>query len=203
MMTDQNQIDENPEVVETERRKKRTTVKYSLIALFMFGFGFALSPMYTLFCQLAGLNGRTVNAKNAQVDVSIDTSRDIKVRFITTTHSDLPWEFEANETWITVHPGEVNKATFRVKNNAKTAITGQAIPSLAPTVAASHFIKTECFCFDTQTLQPGEVADMPLQFYIDPNVPDYIGSVFLTYQFFNTEKKQISTSTTASLGIYK
>lgn len=187
--------------VEVEGNKKRTTVKYSLIALFMFGFGFALAPMYTLFCQVTGLNGRTVNAENEVIDVEVDMSREIKVRFITTTHTDLPWEFEANETWMTVHPGEIGKATFRVKNNGKKAITGQAIPSLAPTVAASHFHKTECFCFDTQTLQAGEEADMPLQFIISPDIPDNVSSVFLTYQFFNTEKKRVSTSTTASLNL--
>ncbi len=187
--------------VKSEGINKKTTIKYSLIALFMFGFGFALSPMYTLFCSVTGLNGRTVNAENQKVNVEVDLSREIKVRFITTTHTDLPWEFEANETWITVHPGELNKATFRVKNNGKTAITGQAIPSLAPTIAANHFIKTECFCFDTQTLEAGEVANMPLQFYIEPEIPDYVGSVFLTYQFFNTKKKQVSTSTTASLNL--
>lgn len=184
-----------------EVKKKRTTVKYSLIALFMFGFGFALSPMYTLFCEVVGLNGRTVNAENEVIDVEIDKSREIKVRFITTTHTDLPWEFEANETWMTVHPGEVGKATFKVKNNGNTAITGQAIPSLAPTEAASYFNKTECFCFDTQTLQVGEVADMPLQFIISPGISENISSVYLTYQFFNTDKKQVSTSTTASLNL--
>ena len=192
------ELNENLSTV-VEGKKKRTTIKYFLIALFMFGFGFALSPMYTLFCQVTGLNGRTVNAENEVLNVEVDMSREIKVRFITTTHTDLPWEFEANETWITVHPGEIGKATFRVKNNGKEAVTGQAIPSLAPTLAASYFHKTECFCFDTQTLQAGEVANMPLQFIISPDIPKSVGSVFLTYQFLNTDIKRVSTSTTALL----
>ena len=195
-MTEQN---ENLAVTTLESKKKKTVLQYSLIALFMFGFGFALSPLYTLFCQTLGLNGRTVNAENEVNNVEVDLSREIKVRFITTTHTDLPWEFEANETWVTVHPGETNIATFKVTNRGNTTITGQAIPSLAPTLAASYFIKTECFCFDTQTLQAGEVAEMPLQFYIEPDIPDSVGEVFLTYQFFNTDKKQVSTSTTALL----
>lgn len=189
------------DVSNIEVRKKRTTIKFSLIALFMFGFGFALSPLYTLFCEVTGLNGRTVNAENKVIDVAIDTSRVVNVRFITTTHSDLPWQFEANSKLVKVHPGEIGKATFRVVNNSKQAITGQAIPSLAPTVAASHFNKTECFCFNQQTLQAGEVADMPLQFIISPDIPEEVGTVFLTYQFFNTEKKQVSTSTTALLDL--
>jgi len=182
-----------------EGKKKSSVIKYSLIALFMFGFGFALSPMYTLFCSLTGLNGRTVNAENEVVDFEVDMSREINVRFLTTTQTDLPWDFEANDILVTVHPGEIGRATFRVKNNGKKAITGQAIPSLAPTVAANSFHKTECFCFSTQTLQPGEVVDMPLQFYISPDIPKNVSSVYLSYQFFNTEKKQVSTSTTASL----
>ncbi len=197
-MTEKNDADKKSTL---ESNKKRTLVKYSFIALFMFGFGFALSPIYTLICDVTGINGRTTNAENKVLDIPLDTSREIKVRFITVTHTDLPWEFEANETWMTVHPGETGMATFRVKNNAKTAITGQAIPSLAPSTAATHFNKTECFCFDTQTLQPGEVVDMPLQFVISPDIPEEIGSVFLTYTFFNTDKKRVSSSTTASLNL--
>lgn len=178
---------------------KRSTFKLFIVALLMFGFGFALAPLYTLFCAATGLNGKTVNAQNEIIDVKVDKSRDISVRFSTSVHTDLPWQFDANEKKMTVHPGEMAGATFHVVNNAKKTITGQAIPSLAPTYAAAYFHKTECFCFSQQTLTAGEVVDMPLKFYISPDIPKEVKSVVLTYEFFNTNRKQVSTSTTASL----
>jgi len=178
---------------------KKSTIKYSIIALLMFGFGFALSPLYTLFCSVTGINGKTINAKNEVVNVDVDISREIKVRFTTSVHTDLPWQFKANDKLMTVHPGEIGKATFHVVNKSNKVVTGQAIPSLAPTYAAAYFHKTECFCFSQQTLQPGEIVDMPLQFYISPDIPKDVKAVVLTYEFFNTHKKQVSTSTTASL----
>lgn len=170
-------------------KNKRSSFKLWAVALAMFGFGFALSPMYTLFCQVLGLNGRTVNAESQVLDYKVDESRLIKVKFVTTTQSDLPWDFKPLDKEVRVHPGELGKASFHVKNRSAEEIVGQAIPSLAPTVAASHFNKTECFCFEQQTLAAGEEAEMPLQFVISPDLPKEVGTVFLTYQFFNANRK--------------
>jgi len=170
-------------------KNKRSSFKLWLVALAMFGFGFALSPMYSLFCQALGLNGRTVNAQSQVFDYKVDESRLIKVKFVTTTQSNLPWDFKPLNKELLVHPGELGKASFYIKNRSTEEITGQAIPSLAPTIAASHFNKTECFCFEQQTLAAGEEAEMPLQFVISPDLPQEVGTVFLTYQFFNASRK--------------
>jgi cytochrome c oxidase assembly protein subunit 11 len=159
-----------------------------LVTVVMFGFGFALVPIYSVFCKITGLNGKTgrVDAQQVQA-MHVDESRWVTVEFTTSVNQGMPWEFRARQTRIRVHPGAINKVVFHVRNTADEAITGQAIPSLVPGLAAAHFKKLECFCFDRQTLKAGEEKDMPVRFVVEPELARDVETVTLAYTFFNVD----------------
>ena len=165
--------------------------KLVMIPVLMFGFGFALVPLYDVFCEITGLNGKTGRVEAAQVDQKqVDTSRTIKVKFLANTGNGLRWTFEPVVTDMEIHPGQVYEAMYRVSNKTNKATVGQAVPSVSPNQASLHFNKTECFCFTNQELAPGETRDMPLRFVINHAIPEEILEVTLSYTFFNVEKKQ-------------
>ena len=149
-----------------------------------FAFGFLLVPLYDVICEATGLNGKTRGAAVAMADTRVDTSRTVQVQFISTTMPGMPWEFSAAEPRVTVHPGEIATVSFRVRNMTSSTITGQAIPSVSPGKAASHLQKLDCFCFQKQTLAPGEVRDMPVSFIVDSRLPDDVSALTLSYSFF-------------------
>ncbi len=159
--------------------------KLLIIACMMFGFGFALVPFYKKICDVTGINNvlKADKVSNTQVDAG----RWLTVQFDTNLRSDLPWSFSAAEKSIRIHPGELAQVTFEVRNNSGRAITGQAIPSYGPQLAARYFKKLECFCFRQQTLQPGEVRRMPVVFVIEKDLPQDVNVVTLSYSFFEVE----------------
>ncbi len=156
----------------------------------MFGFGFALVPLYDVFCDITGLNGKTGRVEAAEIDASsrVDESRTIAVRFITSTNSGLPWSFEAIDKKMEVHPGQVYEAMFRVRSASDKVTLGQAVPSVSPGLAAKYFNKTECFCFTQQELAARETRDMPVQFVIGTGISEDIEEVTLSYTFFSLDK---------------
>ena len=152
----------------------------------MFGFGYLLVPLYDVLCDITGLNGKSENITQAQsVDFITDESRLITVEFITNLNQGLSWDFKPEVTKLQVHPGKAYQTNFSIRNNSNRIITGQAIPSVAPFAAANHFVKTECFCFDNQTLQVGESLDMPVVFVINPELPERVKTITLSYTFFD------------------
>ena len=157
--------------------------KLMLISLAMFGFGFALVPLYEKVCQVTGirniLRADHVVAKNTQ----IDTSRKISIEFDSNTHA-LPWTFRPLLGHMDVHPGELQQVEYEIRNNENRPMTGQAIPSYAPQHAGGYFKKIACFCFEQQTLQPGEVRRMPITFVVDPDLPKDVPSIALSFTFF-------------------
>jgi cytochrome c oxidase assembly protein subunit 11 len=159
----------------------RLVVKLVGIVLGMFAFGFALVPLYDVFCDITGINGKTNETAASYEAVEIDDSRMITVQFITKTMTGMPWKFEAKTETVQVHPGELNTVEFYVRNPAQRDIVGQAIPSVSPGTAALYLNKTECFCFNNQPLPSGQEAVMPMQFYIDPQLPEDIN--FFTVQY--------------------
>ena len=164
----------------------KTAARLSLIVVGMFGFGFALVPLYDLFCEITGLGGRTGGPYVYDAaEASVDKSRLIKVNFVTNTNDGMPWAFWSDKGGMRVHPGDLKEATFYVKNTTDRPMVGQAIPSVVPLRAAEHFHKTECFCFQQQILQPGEEMAMPLRFVIGPELPPNIQSVSLSYALFD------------------
>ena len=131
----------------------------------MFGFGFAMVPFYRALCEAVGLNAW--RSPTSWSNTQVDATRTLTVEFDTNLRNDLPWTFTPVEKSVRIHPGALTQVTFEIRNNSDQPVTGQAIPSYGPQVAARHFRKLECFCFTQQTLAPGEVRRMPVAFVID------------------------------------
>jgi len=163
----------------------KTVAKLVMVVVGMFGFGFALVPLYEVFCDITGINGKTSNEAAVYESVEIDESRTITVDFITRTNTGMPWEFSVQTSRVEVHPGEMSEVMFYVKNPVKRDIVAQAIPSVSPGTAALYVNKTECFCFRHQPLKAGEEALMPMTFYIDPQLPDNISFFTLQYTLYD------------------
>ena len=185
---------------EIKKANRRTTRKSVLIVIVMFGFGFALIPLYSVICDVFGLNGRFIDLKKteqseyvANVERRIDTSRKIRIEFLTTLNQNLNWEFRAEQYTIDVHPGKVNEVMFYAKNLTNRKVVAQAVPSVSPGNAAKYFSKMECFCFSNQTFEPGEERNMPLRFYVDPNLPKKVKTISLGYTFFDINRKVAQT----------
>jgi len=168
-----------------EQVNRRTGKKLFIVAVLMFGFGYAMIPLYSVLCKVTGINGKTVSVAEVPSDLKVDTSRTVIVEFTGLASSGLPWTFNPAQNEITVHPGEVKTVNYIVRNNAAGTITGQAVPSVAPNRSARHFKKLECFCFTSQTLAAGERKEMPVRFYIDRKLPKDVDRVTLSYTFFN------------------
>ena len=163
--------------------------KLTLVPLFMFGFGFALIPLYDVFCEITGLNGKTGRVEAADIDASlIDKSRTIEVRFLANTNTGLQWSFEPLVKKMEVHPGQIYEAMYRVRSTTANKTTGQAVPSVSPGLAAEHFNKTECFCFSKQDLEGYETRDMPLRFIVGTDISDKIEQITLSYTFFSIDQ---------------
>ncbi|GAB4512029.1 MAG: cytochrome c oxidase assembly protein [Sulfuricaulis sp.] len=167
---------------------RRLAIKLALVTVAMFGFGYALSPMYDLMCKAFGLNGKTGRIEEQAAAQPVDKSRTVTVEFTGLATSGLPWEFKPMVKKMEVHPGQTMEAKYLVRNLAQEEITGQAIPSVAPGISAAHFKKIECFCFTQQTLKPGETREMPVRFVVDTGLDKDVQTITLSYSFFNTNK---------------
>ena len=167
---------------------KKVVKRLGIAAVVMFGFGFALVPLYDVFCDITGLNGKTGRMEQEEaLSQQVDEDRLVTVEFLATVHSDLPWEFKPMVRKIKVHPGEITEVNYYARNKTDNLVAGQAVPSVAPGLAAKYFNKTECFCFTRQTLAPGEAKEMPLRFIVDPALPENVRTVSLSYTFYQTE----------------
>jgi len=161
-------------------------LRLGVFAVAMFGFGFALVPLYDVFCEITGFGGRT-NGQAASVAYERpDYSREIRVEFVTTVNSYAPFKLAADVDSMTVTPGKMYYATFTAENMANRTKVGQAVPSVAPVAASKHFKKIECFCFENQEFAGNESRALPLQFIVDPDLPEYVDTITLQYTFFDT-----------------
>jgi len=158
-----------------------------IIVIGMFCFGFALVPLYNVFCKVTGINGKTGDQVTLSSTLREDVTRKISIEFTTMLNESMPWEFRPLQESVEVHPGKPTRVEFMAKNTTGRTMTGQAIPSVAPGLAAQYMHKTECFCFSQQTLAAGEEKLMPVIFYIDPEIPDDIHQLTLSYTFFVTQ----------------
>lgn len=150
-------------------------------------FAFALVPLYDVLCKVTGLNGKTENSA-AFAHPKLDSSRWVTVEFTATVMPGLGWNFSPKQPSIKVHPGQIETVLFLAKNNTNEEVTGQAIPSVSPSLASLYFKKIECFCFQRQSLRGGETKEMPLRFYVSPDLPQDVQEVTLSYAFFNAVK---------------
>ena len=192
---------------------RKLLIKLLAVVALAFAFGFALVPLYDVFCLATGLNGKTAGAKPASVGVGglsqpataattstpsrIDGSRIVTVEFTGTVMPGLPWEMVPLTTSLDLHPGELHQARFRVHNLSDKPIVGQAVPSVSPGLAAQHFEKLDCFCFAQQTLAPGETKELPLTFIVKPEIDRDIRTITLAYAFFIVPDSKSTAGTLA------
>ena len=181
----QNKLSKQAQVDAKDASVKKTVKKLMLIVFAMFGFGFAMVPLYDVFCDITGLNGKTSNVAASYKAASIDTERTITVQFLTRTAKGIPWRFEPMINEVKVHPGERKIVKFYAKNESESDIVGQAVPSVSPGRAAIYFQKIECFCFNNQPLKASEDVEMGLQFYIDLDLPDDVSTITLSYTLYD------------------
>ncbi|WP_298440667.1 cytochrome c oxidase assembly protein [uncultured Ferrimonas sp.] len=163
---------------------KRLVSTLLLVVVGMFGFGFALVPLYDVFCEITGINGKT-NTSAVQAANVVDVQRTVTVEFVTYVRNDMPWQFEPVVERMQVHPGETTQVAFRATNLSGNDTIGQAIPSVSPGQGALYFSKIECFCFNHQPLPAGETAEMGLVFFVDPELPESIQTLTLSYTLYN------------------
>jgi cytochrome c oxidase assembly protein subunit 11 len=168
---------------DTTESNRQTLRRLMVVVVMMFGFGYALVPMYEKICEVAGirnvLSPDEVTPRNTQVDYG----RKIGMEFDANVQR-LGWTFKPVETYKDIHPGEVAQVVYEIRNTTGRQVTGQAIPSYGPAEAAKYFKKIECFCFQQQTLGPGETRRMPVVFVIDPALPKSVNTITLSYTFF-------------------
>lgn len=177
---------------------RRLAWQLALGALLMAGFGYLLVPIYRVFCEYTGFNGTTARIDLGQAATQgIDRTRWVTVEFAANTSADLPWDFRPEVASLRVHPGEMVVAKFEARNRGNREIVGQAVPSVTPGRAASHFRKIECFCFSRQPLAPGQALVLPVQFQVDSDLPPGIATLTLSYTFFELPGSRV----TAAIGI--
>jgi cytochrome c oxidase assembly protein subunit 11 len=178
-------------VAQQERQQSnlRLGIRLGWVALFFVGFGFAMVPMYDAFCKLTGLNGKT-NTVPAVMDqnTQVDFSRKVNVEFLSQTMPGVGLQFKPEQFAIKVHPGEITHMNYTVTNTSGRVFVGQAVPSITPAAATQYFEKLECFCFTQQTFQPGETRTMPVVFVVNPKMDRDLGTVTLSYAFFEAPK---------------
>jgi cytochrome c oxidase assembly protein subunit 11 len=173
---------------------RRLLGKLLVVVVLMFGFGYALVPMYRAICEALGVNvltlseERSVNwAGRKAVNTQVDASRTITVEF--DANSRGPWDFKPAVRSLQVHPGEMTTVMYEFRNVQNRTMAAQAIPSYAPMQAQPHFNKLECFCFNEYTLAAGEARTWPVVFVIDPKLPRDVTTITLSYTFFEVGGK--------------
>lgn len=166
------------------RLNRQMLGKLLVIAVMMFGFGYALVPIYKKICEITGIN--LLTPKDVTVEdignTQVDKTRTITIEFDATAQG--PWRFRPTVSSMQVHPGEMAQVVYEVVNTQARSIDAQAIPSYAPQQASAHFKKMECFCFKQQTMGPNEAKQMPVVFFIDPALPKDVKTITLSYTFF-------------------
>ncbi len=178
--------------------------KLSVIAVAMFGFGYALIPLYKAACAALGINVLSVQERITQgvgergpLNTQVDRSRLITVEFDANARG--PWDFKPAKRSVQVHPGELTTVMYEFRNIQNRTMAAQAIPSYAPKQATAHFNKLECFCFNEYTLKPGESREWPVAFVIDPKLPKDVTTITLSYTFFEVGGKVPAAPTAAAV----
>lgn len=166
---------------EVQEANRATLQKLLLIVPVMLLFCASLVPLYRQICEVLGVTATRAVVSNTQVD----SSRLVKVEFDASLNRNFAWKFTPVDPRIEIHPGAVVTVNYRVTNTTGRASTGRAVPSFSPAEAGLYINKVECFCFSNQTLQAGETRDMPVTFFIDPKMPSTIGSIAVSYTFFD------------------
>jgi cytochrome c oxidase assembly protein subunit 11 len=168
--------------------------KLLVIIALMFGFGYAMVPMYKHICAALGINVLSLSEQQApgalasrKVNTQVDLGRSVTIEFDANARG--PWDFKSEVRSVRVHPGEVTTVMYEFRNRQDRTMSAQAIPSYAPKQATSYFNKLECFCFSEHKLKPGESKRWPVVFVIDPKLPKDVSTITLSYTFFEVGGK--------------
>ena len=165
-----------------------------LVAAAMFGFGYALVPIYDVLCEWKWIErDRPDDIKKVpEVAYKVDMSREITIEFMTTLNESTPMVFRAEKKQIKVHPGEYHTVNFYAENKTDKAMLARAIASFSPAITSSYFEKIQCFCFSEQTFKPKEAKTMPMRFVINPELPEQFKTITLSYTFFDNTEKSVN-----------
>lgn len=166
-------------------QNRRTVIQLLVAAAGAFGFAFLLVPLYDVLCDITGLNGKT-NSAPVDVAMQVQEDRRVEVQFMLSTRGQ--WEFNAPVMRMEVQPGKMYSADFFATNLTDHPQLAQAIPSVAPGIAAKYFIKTECFCFNQQHFAANERKEMPVRFIVDPDLPADVETITLAYTFYSIDR---------------
>ena len=164
---------------------KKTIRNLLGIVVGMFAFGWLLVPIYDVFCEITGLNGKVTGPSFLSESSKAMEQREVLIQFMTHNNESMPWTFESEEVQMRIMTGSQQEAIFVFKNTTDREMIGQVIPSVSPGRGAEYFHKTECFCFERQTLAAGERIELPVRFIVDPALPKEIGSLSLGYTLFD------------------
>lgn len=175
-----------------EQKNRKLVRKLVFIVLGMFGFGYALVPLYDVFCDAFGILGKTDNEAVAEQVYEIDSKREISIEFITSLNESAPMEFHTETKKMKIHPGQYYTVNFFAENKTGKNMVARAIPSVSPGPAAEYFKKTECFCFTEQTFEPKEGKTMPVRFVVDPEIPERYKTITLAYTFFDNTDQSVN-----------
>jgi cytochrome c oxidase assembly protein subunit 11 len=165
-----------------------------LVAIAMFGFGYALVPIYDVLCEWKWIERDRPDdiKKVAEAVYKVDMNREITVEFVTTLNESTPMVFSTEKKQIKVHPGEYHTVNFYAENKTDKVMLARAIASFSPALTSSYFEKTQCFCFEEQTFQPKEAKTMPMRFVINPELPEQYKTITLSYTFFDNTEKSVN-----------
>ena len=164
---------------------RNLAVKLGLIAVGAFAFGFALVPLYDVFCEVTGAGNRNDLVTAAGLPATVDESRTITVDFVANLPTVGSWGFRPEVRSMQVHPGRLYEANFLAENRTGRESWAQAVPDVAPSSATAWFRKTECFCFTPQHFAVDESRNMPVRFFVDPALPKHIERITLAYTFYS------------------
>ncbi len=176
--------------MEQQRQKKvkKHTIILSVIVVGMFGFAFALVPLYNVLCSISGLNGKTQINDMTLPEVPFDGARSVTVELISIINANMPVTFKPQAKKFTIHPGQFIDTSFWVENLSDKHITFQAIPSVAPGLAGTHVKKQVCFCFQNQDKEAQQIMKLPLRFTVHPDLPKQYTTITLAYTLFDVTK---------------
>lgn len=169
-------------------KRHRFAFRLAVLACLMFGFGYAMVPLYDLFCEVTGFGGKTETITSAEArSQQVDPNRTVRVQFTSHASTGLPWDFKSEQVQVDLKPGKLYEFYYVAKNRVDREVTAQSTFNVTPPQAGAHIKKLECFCFTQQTLKPNEERRMLVRLMVDPELPSNINELTLAYSFFKAK----------------
>jgi cytochrome c oxidase assembly protein subunit 11 len=180
--------------MDRKRANRRLLAGLLIMTAGSFAFGWALVPLYDVFCRAVGIGNPAAKEGPVAAHEAVDPNREITVEFMASPASVGSFEFRPDVASIRVHPGKLYEANFYARNLTAAPSVAQAVPSISPTGTAQYFHKTECFCFSPQKFAVGEGREMPVRFIVDPKLPANVDKLTLAYTFYDTTQDKTASS---------